>query len=358
MTPTIILCVVVAQFVIGGIGLLVLKRGSRGSASVESVENAKEAEADTDRCQVLLGNIGQLLNTHSQLLRFLDRADGERSDASQKDPFASALSQRKINFGQLLEERVDELSDVLEKYDDLYLHERLQLKDYADRSERLESLLGDLETQSSDNGALLVQLVRGMLQENRQLRSTVEGCRSRITELVMIAMKSGRDARVDVLTQLPNRRAWLERLEGMNEAERWAIAILDLDNFKLINDQHGHAAGDAVLRLVSRILRDESRVLPFRNGGDEFYLLVDCRSVDEGRLCVESIRGRIERANVLFDGKRLGTTISCGIAYPVSGELIESTTCRADRALYLAKSQKNCVVSGATEEIQNVSVAV
>lgn len=344
MTPTIILCIIIAQFVIGGIGLIVWKRGGHREESREQVARSKGAEADSDRCQVLLGNIGQLLNTHGQLLRFLDRGDGENRESAKSDPFASALAQRKINFGRLLEDRVDELSDVLEKYDDLYLHERLQLKDYANRAEKLESMLSELESQAGESAAVLVQLVRGMLQENRQLRTTVEGCRTRITELVAIAMRSGRDARVDALTQLPNRRAWIERLSVLNDTERLAIAIMDIDNFKVVNDQFGHAAGDAILRLVSRILREESRALPFRNGGDEFYVLVDSRSMEEARACVETIRARIERASVLFDGKRLLATVSGGVAFPHGRELLEATIARADKALYEAKMEKNCVV--------------
>lgn len=342
MTPTIILFVVIAQFVLGGIGLVVWRKSATKKQQPDRVTINPEVTADSDKCQALLGNIGQLLTSHGQLLRYLDRGNESKTAAS-ADSIAGAFASRKIHFGKMLEGRVDELSEVLERYDDLYLHERLQIKDYASQAEQLELLLSSLEATAGEDGTTLARLVRGMLEENRRLRTTVDGCRTRITELVAIAMKSGRDARLDALTQLPNRRAWVERLSVLNDTQRMGVAVLDIDNFKSFNDKYGHAGGDAILRLVSRILREETRVLPFRNGGDEFYLLIECRAVDEAKQCVESIRNRVERASVLFDGKRLSATITGGVAFPIGEEVLSSVVVRADQALYVAKETKNVI---------------
>ena len=244
MTPTIILCILIVQLLVGGIGLVVWRRGSnqRSASTSSSTAVSPQAKADTERCQVLLGNIGQLLNSHSQLLSFLCSDSIELDEA---EPLGKLRPKKNIRYGQVLGDRVDELGDVLESYDDLYLHERLKLKDYSSRADGLEDIIKQVESQAGEAGQVLTQMMRRMLVENQELRKTVEGCRSRISDLIVVAMKSGRDARVDSLTKLPNRRAWSERVQLIGADERLAVAIFDIDSFKSLNDTHGHAAGDA-----------------------------------------------------------------------------------------------------------------
>jgi diguanylate cyclase (GGDEF)-like protein len=104
-------------------------------------------------------------------------------------------------------------------------------------------------------------------------------------------------ALVDVVTGLPNRRAWEEQITRRVEAMRTAgrggcLAIFDLDHFKRVNDQRGHATGDQVLQAVGQTLRSRIRQVDFvaRLGGDEFGLLVDGLSVDAASAVLERIR--------------------------------------------------------------------
>jgi diguanylate cyclase (GGDEF)-like protein len=353
MTPTIIFGLLLAQFAFVGIGFVVWKRTTRGSAEVLLQPRPATVLADTGRCQDLLDNIGEILKSHNHMLGTLDSSAAAAADADgtisvnfcggpcgEVPPFS---------YGSQLEQRVSDLGGVLERYDDLYLHERLQLQDYAGRAEELDEMLVGIEGRFGESGQVLTNLIRSMMRENRQLRQTVDGCRSRIAELVTVAVKSGLDARVDPLTRLPNRRAWAERINTLPKDVPQSVCVLDIDNFKTVNDQHGHAAGDAVLCLVARLLREEPRATAFRNGGDEFYLLMESKSVKEAHGRLDALRGRIERASVLFNGKRLAATITGGVAFPSRGEALDQTVARADEALYVAKGRgKNQIASSDT----------
>jgi diguanylate cyclase len=112
------------------------------------------------------------------------------------------------------------------------------------------------------------------------------------------------DSRHDVLTGLPNRRAFEERLAvEISRAHRYdqalSLCLLDLDGFKRLNDRYGHMAGDEVLRGVARLI-DESRVADdaFRIGGDEFAILMPQTEPDRARLAAGRLADRIAAAGL------------------------------------------------------------
>lgn len=139
------------------------------------------------------------------------------------------------------------------------------------------------------------------------------------------------EALTDVLTGLPNRRAWDAHLNrAVAEHQQWAIAILDFDHFKQYNDTFGHPAGDRLLKETASGWRDFVRAgdVLARLGGEEFgLLLLDCdpRSAEE---VTERLRRHVPR----------GRTCSAGIAHRRAGETPEVVTVRADQALYQAKA--------------------
>jgi len=131
---------------------------------------------------------------------------------------------------------------------------------------------------------LLARIVR--LRRNERARA---GMHRRLVE----------EALTDPLTALPNRRAWdrtlPERLAdvGQGAGRQLCLAILDLDHFKSINDRHGHTAGDAVLRLVGRLILQDLRADDFiaRLGGDEFGLLLSVPHETAARAVIDRVRG-------------------------------------------------------------------
>jgi len=150
----------------------------------------------------------------------------------------------------------------------------------------------------------------------------------------------------DALTGLLNRRAMLEALT--NEAQRvqrgggpMCLALIDLDHFKRINDTHGHAAGDRVLRGFAEIAREQLRSIDVlsRWGGEEFMLLLPATGLPAALICIERVRTRL--AATPFDDIAPGliATFSAGLAQCRSDADLEQAIERADQAMYQAKAE-------------------
>ena len=154
-------------------------------------------------------------------------------------------------------------------------------------------------------------------------------------------------ATTDFLTGLPNRREFMLRLNG--EQARLhrdiggcaAVLLLDLDHFKRVNDEYGHAAGDAVLRHLATLIRDCQRKvdMPGRVGGEEFAILLPGTDLDAAGVFAERLRQRIADSPVPLDGGRsIVVTASIGIAAMCGSDAAgEAALSRADQALYRAK---------------------
>ena len=147
----------------------------------------------------------------------------------------------------------------------------------------------------------------------------------------------------DGLTRLPNHTAWLEAVErefarSKREGGSMAVLMLDLDHFKAVNDQHGHPAGDEVLRGVAEVVRESLRQhdIPGRYGGEEFGVLLPGSDAASAEAIAERIRRKIEWAS--FAGE-LKVTASIGCAAIHANDLFPASLgARADRALYEAKA--------------------
>ncbi len=155
-------------------------------------------------------------------------------------------------------------------------------------------------------------------------------------------------ARTDVLTQLPNRLAMVEALQRASAEQNqhspgFCVCIVDIDHFKSVNDQHGHAAGDAVLQQVGEVMRQKLRTcdLVGRWGGEEFLIYAPESDLMGGCGLAEHVRSSVARGDFL-PGKPV--TVSIGVAAHEPGETIDELLARADKALYAAKSSgRNCI---------------
>jgi diguanylate cyclase (GGDEF)-like protein len=161
----------------------------------------------------------------------------------------------------------------------------------------------------------------------------------------------------DPLTGLGNRRAVFARLgELLAEAAQMrfplAVAAIDLDDFKAVNDRHGHAVGDEVLVGIASLLRSRLRPLDSagRIGGEEFLLLLANTDADGARAVVDRLREAVSNCAPSAAQPALRVTFSAGVAVSAAGETVDALYARADDALYLAKAagRDRCVVSGAT----------
>jgi diguanylate cyclase (GGDEF)-like protein len=159
---------------------------------------------------------------------------------------------------------------------------------------------------------------------------------------------------IDRLTQVHNRNYYemqvpLEIERANRNKMTLAFFIIDIDDFKKVNDGYGHAVGDQVLRLVAQTVRKSLRKIDllFRYGGEEFIVLLPGTAAESARRTAERIRGIVARAeHPLDDGRRVKVTISIGgCLYPQDAQNESHLLRTADKALYLAKERgKNRVV--------------
>jgi diguanylate cyclase (GGDEF)-like protein len=153
-------------------------------------------------------------------------------------------------------------------------------------------------------------------------------------------------ATTDFLTGLPNRREFMARLDDQQArlqrgVDSAAVLMLDLDHFKIINDDHGHAAGDVVLRHVAALMRGCQRKIDTlgRVGGEEFAVLLPGADMTAASLFAERLRHCVADTPLLLeDGSRLAVTVSIGIALMSETDRgYDAALIRADQALYCAK---------------------
>jgi len=193
------------------------------------------------------------------------------------------------------------------------------------------------------------KLIASLSLKNRELESTLDYLRKTREELDYKEIM----ARTDELTGLFNRRglnAFLEELVEQSKSRdtQLGLIMLDLDNFKQVNDNFGHDRGDAVLQKVAEILRNEIRHsdVAGRRGGDEFVILLPGITVERGLEVAEKIRQHIDRE---FPEDSTGNKLtgSLGLAFLAPDDSIGDLLLRADRNLYRAKNRgRNQVVMG------------
>jgi len=157
----------------------------------------------------------------------------------------------------------------------------------------------------------------------------------------------------DPLTSLLNRSSLAETLtREVNRASRYdrdlSLILLDIDDFKLVNDKHGHAVGDKILRQTAMIISVAIREtdFAFRIGGEEFLIILPNTSQTGGKKLAERLRSQVECAKDYHSISKLPpVTVSIGFACYDKGETIGHFFARTDKALYQAKARgKNTIV--------------
>lgn len=220
-------------------------------------------------------------------------------------------------------------------------------------SDSLETHLGKLAG-SSDPGDVLqaasdiIAETRGFVEDTRQFESSLRESTQEIKHLKDELDNARKQATVDSLTNLHNRRGFdraLNRaIESVKAGEKtFCLVILDIDHFKTVNDSHGHLVGDKVLKGISRQLFRQMRGNDFlsRYGGEEFAILLLDTPITSAFTVAENIRKSIGNLRLKHTktGVQIGkVTISIGVACFRVEESGEDVIQRCDKALYRAKS--------------------
>lgn len=213
--------------------------------------------------------------------------------------------------------------------------------------ETLREALGDGSLDRIRDAAERVSGVVDIALSRRRQRqdAAMRALGQRLSEVREELKEAHHSAETDSMTGLPNRAAFDQRAESTVTlcaygGQPTCLLLLDLDRFKLVNDEHGHRAGDAVLAacgalLAKQVFRRSDFVGRF--GGEEFVAILDDSSEDDGLRAARRLLAAFRSMEVRFEGKTLRVTASIGVAGLRPGDDEGSWIEAADQALYRAK---------------------
>jgi diguanylate cyclase len=214
----------------------------------------------------------------------------------------------------------------------------------CDRLEKIDRLPAAEVTQ------LMIDVVNEVVRSNEHLRDQIAGLRIQIKQQGSELESKQTQAMTDVLTGLPNRRALdlaLTRRFSEWKVQRTplAVALIDIDRFKLLNDTHGHLAGDRVLKVIASTLRNmfRSSDVVARFGGEEFAIVLpNCGSAAAEMAIVSAIE-ELERTSIEIGTATLQITASAGLVVASDQGSLSELLRHADEALYHSKEAgRNC----------------
>ena len=226
--------------------------------------------------------------------------------------------------------------------------------------------------ESADSLESLAGVVREMVAESRAVHEVVSQTRQRLNDehqragaltkkvdaLESELKRLSSEVSTDPLTQIANRRGLLQAFEAERaRSERGSagnakaglcVGLLDIDNFKILNDKLGHGAGDEALKALAQVVTKTLRPTDVvaRYGGEEFVVLLPETAVDEGQQILSRLQRSLTGGLFMHEDKKVLVTFSAGVTAYRDSERIEDALERADRALYEAKrtgKNRTCV---------------
>jgi diguanylate cyclase len=233
-------------------------------------------------------------------------------------------------------------------------------------SEELERCTDDLER--ADSREQMGSVLHEMLTATRSVQSGVaeasariaagreqaETLNSRVQELEGELRRLSEEVSTDALTQVANRRGLarafeVESARSGRDGTPLAVGLIDIDNFKKLNDALGHAAGDTALKALAGQVRAALRPVDHvaRFGGEEFVVLLPDTAIDQAQEVLTRVQRGLSMSLFMHEGREVFVTFSAGVSVWRAGEPLGTTLERADGALYEAKrSGKNRTCMG------------
>lgn len=253
-----------------------------------------------------------------------------------------------VLLNQSMRSEVDLMQQSIEQSSDLD-----QLKtEVSTRLDKIVAAIDQHQTSEQQREDALAKQLEGLIDQVKDMEAASEHAEKRIEEQRQKALR-------DMLTQLPNREAYQQRIKL--EHERWqryqrplSLAVCDIDHFKQVNDNFGHLAGDKVLRIIAKTLKTRLRKTDHiaRYGGEEFVILMPETDQSNALLVVEGVRAAIASCPFHFKDKPISITMSFGVTEFSHKDSPEAAFERADKALYQAKDngRNQCVVAENSEK--------
>lgn len=216
------------------------------------------------------------------------------------------------------------------------------------RAETLEGLAGVVRELVDESHAVQA-LVRGTQDRMQRDHARASELEAKVRMLEGELRRLSDEVSTDALTQVANRRGLqqafaTEVARAGREAQALAVGLIDIDNFKKLNDSLGHAAGDVALKSLAAAVKERLRPVDTvaRFGGEEFVVLLPGLPADEAQQVLTRLQRSLSASLFMHDGREVFVTFSGGVTAWRPGETMESALERADEALYEAKrSGKN-----------------
>jgi diguanylate cyclase len=255
------------------------------------------------------------------------RADRDRARNALKDAISQMLSE------------LDALGDHTGRFS-------ASVSRYVDTvasADSLESLAGVVRQMVEESRTVhgLVSQTQERLRDGRQRAADLE---AQVRTLEAELRRLSDEVSTDVLTEVANRRGLMQAFEVETaRLERQggllAIGLIDIDNFKKLNDTLGHAAGDVALKTLAGHVQKQLRPVDSvaRFGGEEFVVLLPGADVEEAQVTLTRLQRTLTASLFMHDGREVFVTFSAGVTLFRQGEPLEAALERADEALYEAK---------------------
>jgi len=278
-------------------------------------------------------------------------------EAGIESEIKSAISLRIALDKETVKEMIESLDTVLDKLS-LRLIEMIERSDSS--TLEIQNIKKELELYSEEASSNFktahkkLFTIATALEENTQLlskdlsshNSEVVVLSKRVRELEKELEEVKQESKEDFLTKLYNKRA-LDEFMDIKEAEfkrygrNFSVIMFDLDHFKVVNDNFGHEAGDAVLSAFAKILKKEARAVDVvgRFGGEEFMALLSETDTKGGVVFAQKVRKHVQKARFMYKGKRIKVTVSCGVSERKKHVSVKATVNSADEYLYKAKRE-------------------
>ena len=315
------------------------------------IENISELVLDD---QLLHGQVAMVLNLFNQPLnlRQLDDVERRMKDIIFKQgALKKHLKEAQDRLKAMLAHFVDRLADFSEStsgYHDKIEHCATRISQATDITQ-LSDVLAEVlqETRSIQTNA------QRSRDELREMRVRVEETEKEVGRLQGELAQASDMVRQDPLTGALNRKGMEEALERevarvKRHQNTLCLAMLDIDNFKKLNDTYGHQVGDAALVHLANVIRETIRPQDTlaRYGGEEFVILLPETPLDEGVMAITRLQRELTRKFFLNKNEKMLITFSAGVAELADEEPVNLALKRADDAMYLAKrAGKNRVVA-------------
>jgi diguanylate cyclase len=316
------------------------------------IENIGELVIDDKWLHGQIDVISQLLAQQPLNLRQLDNVESRLRDLIVKQSaLKQNLTEAQGRLKSMLASFVDRLADFSESTAD-YQEKIEKCAERITQADTIGELSDVLDDVMRETRGIQINALRSH-GELTAMRQRVEESEREISRLQNELAHASEMVRHDPLTGALNRKGMDEAVDREIARVRrhggpMSVAMLDIDNFKMLNDRLGHDAGDAALVHLTKVVHDTIRPQDTlaRYGGEEFVILLPNTGLDDGSNVMVRVQRELTRKFFFYNHEKVLITFSCGVAELMAEEPPEEAIKRADSAMYLAKRMgKNRVVA-------------